>query len=209
MDFFEELMISISEDNSQENDRVCLITNEQLVEPIITLECNHSFNYNAIFNEVKNQKTIYNKLETQTLKRQQIKCPYCRNSQNKLLPKFKDEEEIIGVNSPLKYCMYLNNCDYVFKSGKRKGIVCNKPCNDSKCNFHYSLTSKSSETNVSNETNNVSNKKHKKSKKGKTCKATVKTKARYGLHCLNRAKENGYCMIHNKLYTPTNNLEIL
>ena len=120
MNFFEELMISISEEHEQENDRVCLITNEPLVEPIITLECNHSFNYNAIFNEVKNQKTIYNKLETQTLKRQQIKCPYCRNLQNKLLPKFKDEEEIIGVNSPLKYCMYLNNCDYVFKSGKRK-----------------------------------------------------------------------------------------
>ena len=49
MNFFEELMISISEEQEQENDRVCLITNEPLVEPIITLECNHSFNYNAIF----------------------------------------------------------------------------------------------------------------------------------------------------------------
>ena len=73
----------------------------------------------------------------------------------------------------------------------------------------YFLTNKSSEANVSNETNNVLCKKKKKSKKGKICKATVKTKARYGLHCLNRAKENGYCMIHNKLYTPQNNLENL
>ena len=70
-------------------------------------------------------------------------------------------------------------------------------------------SNKLNKSNKSSETNVILNKIQTKSKKGHTCKATVKTKARYGLHCLNRAKENGYCMIHNKLYTPPNNLENL
>tara|TARA_R110001599_G_scaffold311586_1_gene519056 strand:- start:981 stop:1556 length:576 start_codon:yes stop_codon:yes gene_type:complete len=190
MDFFEELMISISENKDPiDNDRLCLITNELLIEPIIILECNHSFNYDAILNEVINQKIKKNNLETQLLTRRQIKCPYCRKIQNKLLPLLENNNEILGVNSPSKYCMLLYKCNYFFKGGKKKNLRCNKPCNKIKCTQHMQIQSKIKK----NANNNLENKIF--------CKALVKSGKRMGLHCLNGVKENGYCMIHKKIYT--------
>ena len=62
----------------------CLITNEKLKEGYVTMLCNHSFNYIPLFNDlVHHKKTLY--LETQMLKTNEIRCPYCRTKQSVLL----------------------------------------------------------------------------------------------------------------------------
>ena len=99
------------------------------------LECSHTFNYSAIFNAVKENKKAsrFPKLRTY-----QIKCPYCRNVQDKLLPYYKTllNEKIYGVNHPEEFSMNKNLCSYRLKSGKRNGQLCEKKCYFTKCNTH-------------------------------------------------------------------------
>lgn len=74
--------ISIDEDSN-----FCLITKEKLEPNHITLSCNHKFNYVALYHEVVNQKNKLNNMyEITKLLSNQIKCPYCRTTTNKLLP---------------------------------------------------------------------------------------------------------------------------
>ena len=79
-DFFKYL----NSDN-EDIDDICLISNLSLEKNYITLPCGHRFNYTPLFNEVKNQKN-YSSLETSRIKKNQIKCPYCRTIVNNLLP---------------------------------------------------------------------------------------------------------------------------
>lgn len=114
----------------------CLISQKELEEDNIELICGHKFNYEPLLNEVKYQKLNHNPLESKRLKMFEIKCPYCRNIQDKLLPCYS--EKIYGVNYPDKYCMKPFKCNYIFKSGKRKGETCNKDsirrfCTKHKC----------------------------------------------------------------------------
>ena len=58
------------------NNTTCLISGEKLIEnETIKLICGHKFNYDAIFNEVRQQKksTAYNSSTKYLLK---VKCPY-------------------------------------------------------------------------------------------------------------------------------------
>ena len=74
------------------------------------------------------QKTIKNLSEITKLQVNQIKCPYCRNITNNILPYIKLEniEKIWGVNQPKKFSLSLFKCEYIYKSGKNKGICCGK-----------------------------------------------------------------------------------
>ena len=63
------LMISSLQSTSDEEENMCLITDMPLKENYVKLECGHRFNYNAIFNEVKKQKCMYNHLEVTRLKK--------------------------------------------------------------------------------------------------------------------------------------------
>ena len=121
-----------------DNENKCLISNTRLDENKITLLCGHSFNYKPLYKEIINQKTCFNKLEIAKLRDYQVKCPYCRNIQNKLIPYFnlKGVKRITGVNSPLSNTMCSNKCKYVFKSGKKKGFTCNSLCYFDYCNSH-------------------------------------------------------------------------
>ena len=118
-------------------DNLCLISNEQLDDTKIQLECKHSFNYINIYMDACNQKqnTVYSQY---ILKPYQLRCPYCRNIQDKILPhkKLDNIEKVFGVNYPNKYSMKLYNCKYVFKKGKNKGELCNKPCDEPFCKLH-------------------------------------------------------------------------
>jgi hypothetical protein len=92
--FFEQLynsLDSVDSNNSIEDD-ICLISFEKLKEPIITLDCGHKFNYGPIYNDVYNQKNKFNSMEVllSVVPKDKIKCPYCRNINNKLLPYFKN-----------------------------------------------------------------------------------------------------------------------
>jgi sarcosine oxidase delta subunit len=140
--FNEELLKMICTDDV--DDECCLIDGDALENNHITLKCGHKFNYFNIFNEVKCQKTVKNNKEIQHLKKSQIKCPYCRNIQNGILPHIEGYEKIKNVNTPEKYVMKNNKCNYVFKSGKRKGLSCNKGCYYDNCKQHikYKTTKK-------------------------------------------------------------------
>jgi len=164
----------------QENSKICLISHTLLKNDYITLECKHKFNYEYIYNELKNQKLTYNKYETQRLRINQLKCPYCRNIQNKILPYLENKSdifpEVYGVNFPSKHCMLVNECEYVFKNGKRKGQKCLKSCNKKMCNFHS---------------------KNEIIKNYNTCSAVLKSGKRKGDKCSYKASINSiFCLKH-------------
>ena len=140
-------------------DDVCLISNEKLTENNVTLICGHKFNYIPLYYDIYNHKTKFNmKEKTDTkLKYYEIRCPYCRKKQNKLLPYYPDliHDKIHGVNHiEENYAMFVNDykikivskyspikklkiptpsndnillCETILKYGVNKGGKCNKP----------------------------------------------------------------------------------
>lgn len=102
IDFYEELYKSMDTTSKEDKEDVkkCLITNEPLQENHITLNCNHKFNYVPLFNDILNHKKKYNIMERKSLATKEIRCPYCRNIQNTLLPYIEDMgvPKIHGVN---------------------------------------------------------------------------------------------------------------
>ena len=87
-------------DDTLTSNSVCLISNLPLTDNFVTLECKHKFNYMPLYNDLVNHKKKYNTMERKSLKCTEIRCPYCRNIQNKLLPYYDDMEisKVHGVN---------------------------------------------------------------------------------------------------------------
>ena len=104
IDFYNELYKSLDDvhDESDEN-QVCLITDQPLKEYFVKLDCGHSFNYIPLYNDIVAHKTKFNNMESsiKVLSSNQIRCPYCRNIQNNLLPYHEEEgvKKMYGVNS--------------------------------------------------------------------------------------------------------------
>lgn len=101
--FYKKLLLDNNTENEiQAYENICLISQEPLKEPIVKLDCGHTFNYDSLFKYVFNQKTTFNHMEQSKnmLKMDQMMCPYCRNIQNTLLPYLKSENfnKIHGVN---------------------------------------------------------------------------------------------------------------
>ena len=139
-DFNKQLyMIMAQEKQLEETQNVCLITNNLLTDNFVKLCCGHKFNYEAIFNEVIKQKVKYNHLEVTRLKKNQIKCPYCRTIQNGLLPYVEGFEKIRWVNHPEALQCLPNKCTYIFASGKKKGQACGKCCSKKYCTAHEKI----------------------------------------------------------------------
>ena len=135
---FYDLLNNIDEnenENINENENeICLITRERLEKNYIKLDCNHCFNYLSLFNELKQQKTK-KILDNAKLKINEIKCPYCRNKSQHILPpfnKYYETKSIIGVNFPKKNCYILNKCEHYNKKTKTF-------CNDSACITNYGI----------------------------------------------------------------------
>lgn len=167
-----------------DNDNLCLITLEPLEQNYIKLLCGHTFNYEAIYLEVYNQKCKKNYNETQILSVKQIKCPYCRNIQNKLLPQNPKFKKKHGVNSPSYYCMVQNKCAFILKNGKRKGETCEKSCFHKYCNIHIKSIEKQKKK-QEEKLYNISNK----------CKAMIKTGKNKGEICGKKCQDD-YCKRH-------------
>jgi len=152
LDFYDLLN---NDDEIVSTDSVCLITNAKLNNNMIKLLCGHTFNYEPLYKEVVCQKVKKTCLETTRLKDYQIKCPYCRTIQNKLLPyiNLNGIKKIVGVNSPLHKTMVSNICKYVYKSGKNKGSPCGSMCYHIYCNKHTTKMKniQESETNDDND----------------------------------------------------------
>jgi hypothetical protein len=132
-DFFNQLknMLTQSEDNDSINDvnedNCCLLTKEPLKNIHINLVCGHKFNYVPIYREVIAQKTIglspNGYYTSNSLKRNEIKCPYCRNVQDKLLPylEYDGVKKMVGVNYPTKMSMTSQPCMYTYSASSKKG----------------------------------------------------------------------------------------
>lgn len=151
INFYDELNKLDSDNDNDNDDNICLLTKLPLDKNKITLTCGHSFNFEPLFKEVCVQKcrTFTSHLEINKLEYNEIKCPYCRQKQNKLLPYVKLNNKmtyITGVNSPINLCMEFYNCGYIFKSGKNIGDVCCKPAyhaiSGCYCNYHHTIISK-------------------------------------------------------------------
>jgi len=101
INFYDELYKSLddkSETTIDSDNQLCLITNTPLTENYITLDCNHKFNYDAIFNDILCHKTKYNSMERNLIKQQELRCPYCRTIQKSLLPYVEGYKKVHGVN---------------------------------------------------------------------------------------------------------------
>lgn len=172
----EFLKLLEEDDNNIEEVAMCLITKNSLEKNHVKLLCGHSFNYDAIYNEVKHQKR-HNPLDTTHLRIYQLKCPYCRNVQDELLPLI-GEYSVYGVNAPDKYTMKPNICSYIFKSGKRKGEHCNKSCYHPMCKSHLKYLKNEESDNV--------------------CKHILVSGKNKGNECGSKIYTGGVCKRHHK-----------
>lgn len=182
--FFDELKKEINEDSDLSNS--CLISRMPLDNNKICLPCGHSFNLFPLYLEIVSQKSSYLYKGHKYIN--QIKCPYCRQFHDILLPHIKINSKmkfIAGVNTPEKYSMPFHKCNYQIKGGKNKGKVCNKSAfyknEHCFCNLHHKYN-------------------HAKKTTLTTCKAILKTGKNKGSQCGNSIKDEGqeFCNVHNK-----------
>lgn len=158
LDLYSEIENCIIENNSN----VCLLTNLPLEDNFITLDCNHKFNYLALYNETCNQKKR-NYYDIAVTKYNEIKCPYCRETTQKLLPYFckYNVDKVVGVTIPSKYSMKLNCCQYKDKNSKDSEYICGKSAFISDkgilCNKHYKKSLTLKNKNNSNNSHNKCN----------------------------------------------------
>ena len=121
------------EEEEDEEEERCTISKEKKDDTYIKLECGHGYNYVHIYREVYKQKREYVKTETQFLKGNEIKCPYCRNIQEKVLPIMEGYPEMRYVNGPKRIRMKRYRCKRILKRGKRKGEKCGKESERERC----------------------------------------------------------------------------
>ena len=187
INFYEEL----NKLDFDDEEDVCLLTDMKLDNNHITLPCNHKFNFYPLYKEVLSQKTTTSTshLNTDKLKYNEIKCPYCRQKFDKLLPHVKINNRISfhqGVNGPEKLCMSFHTCSYVFKSGKNKNTKCSKSAfyndNGCYCNQHHNMMSKKVKNNTVSES--------------LMCKTILKSGKRKGEECGLKIFKDGCCKRH-------------
>ena len=173
--FNEELMKMLQESYEQDNVNIetCLISDETLEDNHVKLECNHKFNYKHIYNEVHKQKTKPWHSEVNKVKNSQLKCPYCRNIQNGILPYRESYSKVKYVNWPPSFMMLPDECSYIFASGKRKGQSCNKKCSGKYCLSHTRIMERREKKKLEKEKQKLEKEKQKLEEKKKLAKQKV------------------------------------
>lgn len=117
IDFYGSLYSSLDYDSDQDqgssNKSICEISGTKLLANFVTLECKHTFNYDALYTEICKQKYDFQSYTTDVLSKTDIqkirdkkldyyiKCPYCRHIQFELLPYHEDLpfQKKYGVNT--------------------------------------------------------------------------------------------------------------
>jgi hypothetical protein len=143
IDFYDELYKSLGTkdcnndcNDGKEKVELCQISGMPLVENNVILECNHKYNYDALYKEICKQKYIFRTYNLESLSKPDfqrfidaavdyyIRCPYCRHVQFTLLPYYENNgyEKRYGINSLVKE-YYDNN--YLIKTNMNS-------------NYHYS-----------------------------------------------------------------------
>lgn len=112
---------------------ICMITKQSIIHKM-TLKCGHSFEYSALYqNYMKNQ-----------IRYKRHVCPYCRQS----FPQFIPYNENALSFKPSSYTLFTNDylkCQYIYKSGKKKGCMCSKNAHIFKNGVYCSQHKKKSE----------------------------------------------------------------
>jgi hypothetical protein len=103
IDFYAELHKSLDiEEELEEDNNVCLITNQPLTDKHVILVCGHKFNYIPIYKDIVNHKKKFNGMEggNSILGANELRCPYCRKKQDNLLPYYEElgMAKVHGVN---------------------------------------------------------------------------------------------------------------
>ena len=187
--FNQELMKMLLEEENNNDDETCLISGYTLEENHIKLECNHKFNYKHIYNEVHKQKTQPWHSEVSKVRNNQLKCPYCRNIQNGILPYRDNYPKVRYVNWPPSLMMLPDKCIYTFSSGKRKGLACGKKCNGKYCISHEKIMIKRAEKQLEKEKKKLEKQKKKLEKQKKKLENQKKKKTSLkGLAIVNSKK---------------------
>ena len=133
IDFFSELYKSLDEEDTihkvESDSKLCLITNQPLIDKFVKLNCGHKFNYIPIYNDIYNHKKKFNQMEgkSTSLKVNEIRCPYCREKQSGVLPYYEElvQEKTNGVNFYDETEIQYNNChgQQSFYNGKCEFII--------------------------------------------------------------------------------------
>jgi len=137
-DFYKSLYESLDNDNDNE-DNLCLISGQQLVDNFVTLECGHKFNYDPLITEINNQKNVLKTYNKSKLSKEQkakltngyfICCPYCRNVQDKLLPLLTNyNKKLYGINTDnIAYMSDNDIYEYINESSKYKSYNDTNKC---------------------------------------------------------------------------------
>ena len=130
IDFFTALKKALEEEDTQEQEYqdICLITKEPLADKHVTLECGHKFNYIPLYNDLVNHKTKFNKMERRQSGMNEIRCPYCRSHQKKLLPYYEELHlaKEPGVNCPELFFMKNSKQVYCCAFQYPDTILCGK-----------------------------------------------------------------------------------
>ena len=125
IDFYAELYKSLDDDDSKNTNDInennlCLISKQPLTDKFVELVCGHKFNYVPLYKDITNHKLKFNNMEALQgrLKKTQIRCPYCRKIQNKLLPYYDNipgVKKIEFVNFIDENKIYAEDKEYVSK----------------------------------------------------------------------------------------------
>ena len=88
LNLWEEIEKLENSEYNEDNNDICLLSNDKLTINYITLPCNHKFNYIPLYNELYELKINrkYNYYDKFKLRDNQIMCPYCRTVHHFLLP---------------------------------------------------------------------------------------------------------------------------
>lgn len=187
---YDKLLKEIQDDDEDEKDDTCLISQTKIVDNMrqIKLPCGHVFDYVNLFNEIKNQKYYFYKVESGITNSNSIKCPYCRKVFDNVLPyhEIKGVERVKGINYPNNKALALYECQWKFKTGKNKGKNCtccaNKYKNGLYCDKHHKMV-------LNHEKNKIEDNR---------CCAILKTGKRKGFACGCKIHEPNekYCKKH-------------
>jgi hypothetical protein len=208
INFYDELhKIDSDDEDDNDNEPLCLLTNLPLDKNSIKLSCNHEFNLLPLYKEVVQQKThtVSSYLNTDKLAYNQIKCPYCRQKMDYLLPHVRLNKGmgfISGVNAPEKMCMEFHTCKHTFKSGKNKDQYCSKAAyfdvEGCYCSTHHAYILKQKMKKSSKPTTTNTKKPIKISTKKPVCNAILKSGKRAGQVCGSKikCKNDSFCKRH-------------
>ena len=198
------------QDQDQDQDNYCLLTKEPLDNIHIKLTCGHKFNYIPLYREVVMQKTSgmssTGYYYSHSLKRNEIKCPYCRTVQDKLLPylEYDGVNKTTGVNQPKTLSMSVQTCSHIeYKKSKKQSSTC-KEQSSTCCKEQSSTCCKEYAIHFLNGAYLC--KKHSLNVDTDTANATVESKVatdtcgvilRYGKNKGNPCKNSSKCRVHS------------